>query len=509
MRKSRVQAREQEVAEQSSSKDTLKIPHDPIGESAIIAAVIVSADARRRYLSLPSQLFVHPGHDAIWDCLQQIFGRGLSYDPVTVRQLSGGKIDPALIDGYLAARPELPPNLSSFVDHLRWDAVRVGVAKTELPELLEAMRDHRADPDKVRSLAKRLASAFDGVGTGRLRRSTEQIIAEHRETLTKRRQGQAHFPFGIEGLDLYGAHDFDERHRDEQGRPRNLSGTPRLIPGAARGMTTVVTGVSGSGKTTSVTNSVLAWANAGQFSLWGAWEVKDAMNLEALAVRSLGWHRSDAITGDFTEAEQEELLAEMERLGEFVKFLDLPFDRKRGTKSTNDQNLDLIQQEISDVGPDHFIADLFQRALVQTKPEEESRAVNRFQAMMQEEKCHGVIVHQLNIKSDKWEGSDKRPTPETLKGSGSYYEVADTVLAWYRPSFYKSVPDTTVECHILKQRYGKYPQVVELDWDPEFGTIDNGRTIEVERPGDAANAQDNFLGEALKGKVRAKRRRLG
>jgi replicative DNA helicase len=115
------------------------------------------------------------------------------------------------------------------------------------------------------------------------------------------------------------------------------------------------------------------------------------------------------------------------------------------------------------------------------------------------------VVHQLNIKN--MAGLvDKRPTPEALKGSGAYYEVADTVLAWYRPSFYQSVPDDKVECHILKQRYGKYPQVVELDWDPEYGTISNGHTIEVERPSEVS-AQDNFLGEALKGKVRAKGRR--
>ena len=503
MRKSRAQSLEQQVAE-APSKDTLKLPHDPIGEVAIIAAVIVSADARRRCLALSPDLFVGPGHADVWRALQDIFARGLHYDPATIRQVSGGAVDPELLDGYVAARPELPPNLDAFVEQLKWDAARVAAAKKEIPELLEAIRDLRAAPDKVRALAKAVGSAFDGHGSGRFRRSTEEIVAEHRETLTRRRTGQAVFPYGFHGLDLFGPGDRDERHG------LDLAGTPRMIPGAAPGMTTVVTGASGSGKTTSVARMVLAWSNAGRRTLWGAWEVKDAMNLELLATLSLGWHRGDVLTGSFSEEEEEELLAEMARLGQYVRFLDLPFDRRKGERSrSNDQNLDLIQQEIADVDPDEFVADLFQRCLVRKSPEDQESAVNRFQAMMQEERCHGTIVHQLLLKGDEISRSvDQRPSKELLKGSMAYFEVPDTVLAWYRPAFHKSVPDDKIECHILKQRFGKFPQCVEFDWDPEYGSIENGHTIEVQRPGEQASA-DTFLDEAARATSKKhKRRRL-
>ncbi len=770
MRKRRLQQLEAQAQADAAKPDTLVVPHDPINEAVVIAAVVVSADARRRFLSLPSNLFLAPGHGELWSILQDIYGRGLHYDPATVRQLSGGRVNPDIIDGYIAARPELPPNLNHHVESLRWDSTRIVAAKGPVAEFLTAMRDPTANPDQVRSLARNVYSAFDGTGSGRYRRSSAAILEDAASSLTRRRQGQAHYSYGFPGLDLYGSSDFAP---ERDGKRRNLDGTPRLIPGAAPGMTTVVTGKTGclagdtlvsinragkgyslriadlvhmhqggarggkrfdpciptmvramlddgtvglvrlddaytsgtlqtfrlslddgkqieatsdhrfwttrgwlrldqlrvgvdevfveesrrpikrgrkqkpwyrlrvtklhphrgrrgirvgqptvplhrlvveasmnqiplkeylrrlnegpidglvfldpslvvhhkdenpannalsnlevmtdlqhkqvhrdlalaniavkvkpslvtglerlgevptydlsmagphnfiangmvvhnSGKTTSIAGMVLHWAQQKQRTLWGAWEVKDHMNLELLAVMSLGWSRSDVMTGQYTADEQAELLAEMERLAEHVSFLNLPFDRRAKERSSNDRNLDTLQQEISDVAPDHFIADLFMRCLTQTKIEDVERAVYRFQAMMQEEKCHGVLAHQLLLKGDDSVGADQRPTQASLKGASAVVDVADTLLAWYRPAFYKSIPDDVIECHILKQRYGAYPQCVELAWDAEFGLISGGKTIEVERPGEKS-AVESFLGEAAKPDKGKRRRRL-
>ena len=54
------------------------------------------------------------------------------------------------------------------------------------------------------------------------------------------------------------------------------------------------------------------------------------------------------------------------------------------------------------------------------------------------------------------------------------------------------MPDDKIELHILKQRHGKRPQVVECDWDPEYGLIEGGKTIAVERPGEKGEV-DNYL----------------
>ncbi len=125
---------------------------------------------------------------------------------------------------------------------------------------------------------------------------------------------------------------------------------------------------------------------------------------------------------------------------------------------------------------------------------------------MQEERCHGVAVHQIKIKGDDATGDpSQRPTQGSLKGSTGVVEAASTVLGIYRPAFYKSVPDNKLELHLLKQRYGRYPQAVECDWDPEYGAIENGRTIEVERPGEKG-AVESFLDDAERAGKRGKRR---
>jgi hypothetical protein len=75
--------------------------------------------------------------------------------------------------------------------------------------------------------------------------------------------------------------------------------------------------------------------------------------------------------------------------------------------------------------------------------------------------------------------------------------VADTIIGWYRPSLAKNVPDDTIQAIILKQRYGHWPLAVEFDWDPQFGSIDNGRSIEYDRPGKVGEEMDGFLGESF------------
>ena len=72
-----------------------------------------------------------------------------------------------------------------------------------------------------------------------------------------RRGGAAVYPFGIDGFDVYGK---DEKLDDGT----DISNTWRVIPGCAPTKTTVVTGVSGSGKTTVTANIALAQVNAGR-----------------------------------------------------------------------------------------------------------------------------------------------------------------------------------------------------------------------------------------------------
>jgi KaiC/GvpD/RAD55 family RecA-like ATPase len=468
----------------------LRIPHDAINEVVLLAAVVVDAKAAKYLDAIPADNFYGQGHAELWSALQELRRRKLDYDPATLHQLSGGRASAEQLADYVRERPVVPPNLRHHVEMLHWDRARVEAVKGPVSQFLEALRDPSADPDRVRSLALRIGDSLKGHGVSRYLRDSGAVVREHSGTLTDRREGRAIYPYGIPDLDVYS----DGEHE----------GKARLIPGAAPGWMTVVTGLSGSGKTTSTGHMVLSFANAGRRVLYGAWEQGAGNTLELLAALSLGLSRTDVMTGQYTEEEQRELEHEMERVGQFVRFFELPFGRvANGERVYNDRNLDLIQSHIAEVGPDLFVADLFKYALQQTAPDDEELALRRMLGMTQQEKCHTILVQQLRGK-DLEAREDKRPTREGVKGSGSWIEVPDTVIGWHRPALFKTVPDDKIQAIILKQRYGQWPLAVELDWEPEFGRIGAGTSIDYDRPGEVGE-MDGAVGEALAAGPRRRR----
>jgi hypothetical protein len=210
------------------------------------------------------------------------------------------------------------------------------------------------------------------------------------------------------------------------------------------------------------------------------------------------------MTGAFSAEEQRELEQEMERIGQYVHFFELPFGRALDEKRVyNERNLDFIHRHIAEVCPALFVADLFKYALTQTDPDDEEQALKRMLGMAQQEKCHVMLVQQLRLK-DLETRTDNRPTRESVKGSGAWIEVPDTVIGWHRPALFKKIADDKIQCIVLKQRYGLWPIAVELDWDAEYGTITGGKSIEYDRPGEVNEVdtvlQGSFTGRSGRGR---------
>jgi hypothetical protein len=210
---------------------------------------------------------------------------------------------------------------------------------------------------------------------------------------------------------------------------------------------------------------------------------------------SLGWSREDLMVGAYTDADQAELEEEMRRLGRSIRFFELPFGRARGEREFNDRNLDTIQEHIELSGCEVFVADLMRRAFKETSPDDEEQALYRLQAMAQEQRCHMIWDHQLRLK-DVESREDKRPTRESIKGSSAWVDVPDTIVGFHRPALFKSIADDKMQAIVLKQRYGPWPMCVEFDYDPEYGAIENGKTVEYMRPGEEGDV-DGFLSEAM------------
>lgn len=465
----------------------LRIPHDIGNEQVVLAASIVDLPTRDTLLRrIPPDSFFGKGHAAMWTMLAELKRRGLAYDPATVAQLSGGAIDTQYIEDLIADRPDVPPNLTHHIETLEWDRKRVEAARGPIGSLLDAIRDPSADPERVRTLALQVGKSLENTNLQYLRDPQELVRSQIAE-IRKRKGGLARYTYGIDGL-----MDFED-------------GEPRMIPGAAPKQITVITGLSGGGKTTFVAHAALGLANEKRKVLFGAWEQGSGLTLELIATLSLNLSRTKITIGDFEEETVLDLEAEMLRLSEYIRFFEIPFGRKQGERRLNDRSLDLIHSYIVESGCEVFIADLWRRALRQFDPDEEEAALYRQQAIAQETGTHNILIHQQRLK-DVEQRSDKQPTREGLKGSGAWVEMPDTIIGVHRPALWKSVADDTILGLILKQRHGRWPMAVEFDWVPTHGTIKGGRSIEYMQPGQEGEV-DSFLAEQEVNRGRRRRRK--
>lgn len=448
------------------------VQHDVVNEQVIIAAAMADSAIAKRLIRIQSDYFQTAIHQQFWNVLQEMYRRGLDFDFATIQTLDK-TIDIQYFIQLSEARPDIPPNIDHHVKTLQWDKVRARTVNGPVAAFLNAIVDPRSEPERIRSLAKGISGAFDNYEERAYLRDSEALVREQIADLKNRRDGFSTYTYGIESLDKY------------------EDGTNRMIPGAKPGEITIITGLSGSGKTTLLAQMILGIARDfhNQYLntkirkkiLFGAWETQPGPMLELMACMSLNMSRSDVILGNVTDEQIEVLQHKQMAISEYVKFMDNPFQRRRGERRvTNDDNLDLIHNYIEDCGADIFVADLLQRAFIQKDPEQEESALFRFQAIMQQTHCHGIVCHQIRLK-DIENRTDKRPTREGMKGSGAWTEISDTILGVHRPALWSNVPDKFLQIMVLKQRWGKWPLAIEFETDPSIGLIYNGRSIEYNR----------------------------
>lgn len=466
------------------------VPHDPINEQVVIAATIVSTpEVRNKLLTrLAIDHFYLEEHRAIWSALIDMKNRKLGFDIATIQRICGDRVRVSYVLELQENRPDVPENLEYHVDALQWDRKRTTAAKGPIASLLEALRNPQEAPERVRALAKHVAIAFEGHSEKQYIYDPTALVTETMATIRKRIGGHAVYSYGIPGLDYFGAELDGTRQR-------------RMIPGAAPGQTTLVTGVTGSGKSTFTAHLMLGQMRLKRRVLCGAWEVLAPMTLETLAVIDLGWSRSDLLDPAGALARGNPLTPEllvtleekMHEISKWVHFVKNPFRRRGGTKrdrfNPNDANLDIVESIISDDGCEVFVADLWARCLASRSPEDEEEALFRYQAMLEEMQVHSVLVHQQRHKDIEMR-RDKRPTRDGAKGSGAYVEVADTMIGTHRPAQWKDIEDDTFEAFILKQRFGKWPLGVAFDWNGELGSITGGRSIAYDQPGESYAGED-------------------
>ena len=458
---------------------TVKI--DVHTEQVVLAAMLVDAATRKRLVrALPSDRWQVPAHRAAVIALEELERRHVAYDPAALKRLFPD-VDVDYLAQLVEARPEVPPDLAHYVEVVRWDALRAETMRGPIALLIEALADPLTEQPKAISLARAVGASFGAWRErGRIAQPAE-VLSKMGTDLRARAQGQGIFPYGIPGLDL---------HQDEQGQAR-------LIPAAKPGKVTIITGTSGGGKSTLACRIALGQARQKRRVAFGAWEMTAEESLELLAVMSLAEEGAPVSRKALQTGADEVMIALVEaraaEINRIVRFIPNPF--QRAGKETNGENLDLIQHIIEDLGADVFIADLWERCLVDDNPSEIQQALYRQQAICETTKCHGILLQQQRLKDIEGR-ADKRPTREGIKGTSAWVDIADTILGVYRPAQWKAVPDDLIVVDVLKQRYAPWPLSVELEWDPDRAWFGAGTSVPYDQPSgrEGGSEIDTFTG---------------
>ncbi len=467
-------------------KDKVTIPIDTTNELIMLAAVINDEKARRKYINLSPDLFLGPGHMEMWTCLQEIFRRDLDYSPEVVKSIAGDAFDHKTLDEYARSREGIVSNLAHHAERLRYEKMRHEAAIGVVPLFIDALRNPQTEPEDLKSLINQLQQTFIGGGSKYIQ-SGRSVVAELKQELKGRREGTAICSFGIDALDNYCQGDTVKIKVDGDWVDKDVSGLPRMVPGLAPGLITALTGLSGSGKSVFSARLIKEQVKNKKRILWGAWEMPKVNSMEMVGTISGGFSRTEFMSGRFNEDDEDELIEILNERSDYIDFFSLPDIRPKGDKFErfNDKNLDAIHQAIAESGCDIFIADIFKYALHEMKPEEESRAIKRMGYIAKKEKCHVILVHHLNLK--ELEGrEDKRPTRDAVMGSSGWINDVDNALSFHNPYLFGKDCEINnkFEIHILKQRYGIWPQAIEFEWDADTGWFENGKTISVARAGE-------------------------
>jgi replicative DNA helicase len=443
---------------ESAGAAAIQIRFDTTNEQVILAAMLVHKGVRkglcRRFRDAVP--FSDKLHTMLFGALVAMNEEGLEFDPATVQAYTDAECAEYALQ-LVERRPEVPPNLEHHVLLLEWSGRRYQAVNGPLAELILNLRDPHCSKDNVVEAAQRLCNTLQRGSSGNVY-NTESVIIDQSNEIARRMQGRAIYPIGIEGLD-----NFED-------------GSPRIIPGLAPKQISVVTGVSGSGKSTITNRIILEQLARGRSVCIGAWEMNPGMTMEILATLKLGLSRTDVTTGSITDEQHKRLVAAMYHMKPQLRFIRLPrFEPTAGRKS-NIRHVDRMMDDAEETGCSIFVADLLRKGFITHDPEEEELALNHMQERVDASNLHALFVQQQRMKEVEMR-KDKRPTREGVKGSSAWVEVADTVLGVHRDAQWKAIDDDSAEIDVLKQRYGKWPLAVRFDWNPLYASLRNGVSI--------------------------------
>lgn len=448
---------------------TNEFVYDAANEALVLRTAIALAQSEETEIrksfralihSIGADEFLVAQHSSLWRVLRQLSDGNLDYSPETVRQLAIGEPTPVQDQHLdeLESTAEVSPNIDWHVQTLRWDATRARVMKGALTDLVADLTDPRVTVERAVSSARSIVRALEGGGGRRFIRRPEEMAAVYKSTLHKRREAGNFYPCGFAAIDEL------------------------MSEGFMPTKTAIITGLSGSGKSTFAAQLAINLARLGRKPLVCAWEMGAASTLDIMCAMTTGIQLDTIVKGTYTNHELTRLERASDWINRRVRFMENAFfsqvaeNKARKEKRSNDRNLDILEGYIAESGCDEVIMDLFDRILADQSPDAVTDALYRQQNMHVEYNVHGTLLTQLRLK-DVEKRPDKRPTRESIKGVGTFVEVPDLILGIHRDAQFKDVPDNTLEAICLKQRKGKLNWAVRFGWDGATCRITGGEQV--------------------------------
>lgn len=469
--------------------------YDAANEALVLrAAIALSKDDRARFRAIVHSIgedeFLVGAHCAMWRVLRTIADSNLEFTTATAVQLLAA--EPSQLESEhlteLEATAAVPANLEWHVKTLRWDATRARVLKGGLVELVQDLSDPRVTTERAMTSARSVVRALEGGAGRRFIHRRDERAATYKSELARRREKGNFYPCGFPAVDA------------------------RLSEGFMPGNTAVITGLSGSGKSTFAARLAINLARLGRKPLICAWEMGSTSTLDVLVSMLTGIALDDVIKGSYSDENWHRLERAADWVNKKIMFMENAFfgqvavssDGKRQQRRSNDRNLDILEGYIAESGCDAIVMDLWDRILADQSPEAVTEALYRQQNMHREYGVHGTLLVQLRLK-DVERRADKRPTRESIKGVSTFVEVPDLIFGVHRDAQFKDVPDDTLELICMKQRKGRSNWAVQFGWDGATSQITGGVEVAY-NPGLEANVEGELSDPTS---IRTRPRRFG